>query len=200
MSSNFAYIKKELGLLGITIKKVDGEYVVNHKGGKEETAYYTNDLSDAVGTGKLMANKKSSETAFAKEDGKDMTPSEVAAVIAIAIIAGYEEMRSGDDYSYKAVMKIKEQLRNLTKRVTNNLARAVIKESFSTMKYGRTESLDDFLAENLSVMPKPNEVDPGRSASIGELFEDLEKQSKGAIQKVLQKLAYYGDDMDESIQ
>jgi len=49
--------------LGVVITTQDGEYRVNFKGGKEDTAYYTNDISDAVGTGKKM--KKSST-----DDGK----------------------------------------------------------------------------------------------------------------------------------
>lgn len=31
------------------------EYRVNYRNGKEATAYYTNDLEDAVGTGRAMA-------------------------------------------------------------------------------------------------------------------------------------------------
>jgi hypothetical protein len=50
--------KEELSPLGISIKKHEGEYCVNFKGGKEETAYYTDDLGDAVGTGKQMAKKR----------------------------------------------------------------------------------------------------------------------------------------------
>ena len=49
--------------LGVVITAQDGEYRVNFKGGKEDTAYYTDDISDAVGTGKMM--KKSST-----DDGK----------------------------------------------------------------------------------------------------------------------------------
>lgn len=47
--------KAYLRPLGIVITKTAyGEYRVNFKGGREETAYYTNDLKDAVGTGAAM--------------------------------------------------------------------------------------------------------------------------------------------------
>jgi hypothetical protein len=54
----FQKAKEELSLLGISIKKHDGEYCVNFKGGEEETAYYTDDLGDALGTGKQMVKSK----------------------------------------------------------------------------------------------------------------------------------------------
>lgn len=47
--------KKELNAIGMSISKRDGEYRVNYKGGKESTAYYTNDLGDAVSTGVEMS-------------------------------------------------------------------------------------------------------------------------------------------------
>jgi glutamine amidotransferase PdxT len=51
--------RAELKLLDITIKRNKfGEYRVNFVGGREETAYYTNDLHDAVATGKAMAEQK----------------------------------------------------------------------------------------------------------------------------------------------
>lgn len=44
---------------GLVLKKSeDGEYVMNYKGGKEATAYYTNDLADAVGTGEIMCKER----------------------------------------------------------------------------------------------------------------------------------------------
>lgn len=48
--------KAELEVLGMTIRKEAGEYRVNEKGGKEATAYYTDDLDDAVRTGREMAS------------------------------------------------------------------------------------------------------------------------------------------------
>jgi len=42
-----AYLRER----GMVLTKNDGEYRVNFKGGREETAYYTNDLDDAVTTG-----------------------------------------------------------------------------------------------------------------------------------------------------
>lgn len=42
----------------MTITKKDGDYRVNFSGGKEESAYYTNDIDDAVATGIDMAQRK----------------------------------------------------------------------------------------------------------------------------------------------
>lgn len=38
----------------VTIAKLNGEYRVNYKGGREDTAYYTNDREDAEATADLM--------------------------------------------------------------------------------------------------------------------------------------------------
>jgi len=46
-----------LRALGIVIRREDGEFRVNFRGGDEATAYYTNDLDDAVGTGRDMARR-----------------------------------------------------------------------------------------------------------------------------------------------
>ena len=46
--------------LRITLRKWDGEYRVNWRvvdGGTEETAYYTDDIEDAVETGKRRAER-----------------------------------------------------------------------------------------------------------------------------------------------
>ena len=52
-------VKKELQALGITLtKSEDDEFVVNFSKGKEATAYYTDDLEDALMTGKSMAKEK----------------------------------------------------------------------------------------------------------------------------------------------
>ena len=59
----FADAKKTLRPLGLTLTKDtigsgptgSGEFRVNFRDGKEGTAYYTNDLDDAVATGKVMA-------------------------------------------------------------------------------------------------------------------------------------------------
>jgi hypothetical protein len=51
--------KLELSKLGIVISKTEhGEFRVNFKGGSESSAYYTNDLGDAVGTGRLMGQQR----------------------------------------------------------------------------------------------------------------------------------------------
>ena len=36
--------------LGLVARYSDGEYRVNYRGGREATAYYTNESSDAIGT------------------------------------------------------------------------------------------------------------------------------------------------------
>lgn len=58
MTITFQYVKDVLNILGLTISKYDGEYRVNFaRGGSEETAYYTDDLDDAYGTGIRMADR-----------------------------------------------------------------------------------------------------------------------------------------------
>lgn len=47
--------KRELAEHGIAISKGDDDYRVNFRGGREATAYYTNDIDDAVTTGIRMA-------------------------------------------------------------------------------------------------------------------------------------------------
>lgn len=49
---------KLMSAKNMTLKKVDGEYIVNFKGGKEATAYYTDDLDDAVATGIHMSENR----------------------------------------------------------------------------------------------------------------------------------------------
>lgn len=51
--------KKYLRTLGVTITKRDGgEYRVNYVDGKEATAYYTDDLDDAIVTGVSMGRER----------------------------------------------------------------------------------------------------------------------------------------------
>jgi len=40
---------------GMSLRHNDGEYRVNFRNGTEDSAYYTNDLQDAVDTGRSMA-------------------------------------------------------------------------------------------------------------------------------------------------
>ena len=42
---------------GVALSKRDGEYRVNFLGGREASAYYTNDLVDAIRTGLDMARR-----------------------------------------------------------------------------------------------------------------------------------------------
>lgn len=50
----FSEVKQKLRTLGITLKKVDGEYIVNFLCGTPATAYYTTDFQDAIKTGVHM--------------------------------------------------------------------------------------------------------------------------------------------------
>jgi hypothetical protein len=51
----FTQAKQDLSKLGVTLRKIDGEFRVTLKGAGEAGAYYTGDLSDAVATGKRIA-------------------------------------------------------------------------------------------------------------------------------------------------
>ena len=51
---NLADAKNELRPLGVVLTKKDGEYRVNRRGAGEGPAYYTDDLFDAVATGRRM--------------------------------------------------------------------------------------------------------------------------------------------------
>ena len=57
-SLNFSQVGKQLDSLGIKITKQDDWYRVNFKNGKQATAYYTDDLQDALETGKAMVKKQ----------------------------------------------------------------------------------------------------------------------------------------------
>ena len=51
-----SHVRTQLRTIGIVIRRTDyGEFRVNYRRGNEPTAYYTNDIEDAFGTGKLMA-------------------------------------------------------------------------------------------------------------------------------------------------
>jgi len=50
-------VREVLRQLGLTVKLSDGEYRVNFIGGREGTAYYTADISDAFDTGIAMAKE-----------------------------------------------------------------------------------------------------------------------------------------------
>lgn len=55
-----ARAKAVLRAVGVTINKRHGEYRVNLLGGREATAYYTDDIQDAVETGLRMADQRPS--------------------------------------------------------------------------------------------------------------------------------------------
>jgi hypothetical protein len=48
-------LKDHLRPHGITVTSKNGEHRVSARGGKEASAYYTNDSDDALGTGLAMA-------------------------------------------------------------------------------------------------------------------------------------------------
>ena len=50
-----AQAREHLTDLGMSLRKKGGEYRVNFQGGAEGTAYYTDDLGDAIATGEAMA-------------------------------------------------------------------------------------------------------------------------------------------------
>lgn len=51
----FTTAKLVLRQAGVTLRKEDGEYRVNLRGGSEATAYYTDCIEDAYETGLTMA-------------------------------------------------------------------------------------------------------------------------------------------------
>jgi hypothetical protein len=55
--TTIAQAKATLNFHGMVLRKTDGEYRVNFRGGKEATAYYTTDIDDAVATGIKMMEK-----------------------------------------------------------------------------------------------------------------------------------------------
>lgn len=65
---DFKKAQAELRTLGITLRKTDGEYRVAFAGkGTESSAYYTNDIEDAVNTGRAMFNKREAKLDDATE-------------------------------------------------------------------------------------------------------------------------------------
>jgi hypothetical protein len=51
-------VARMLRVVGVVVRKCDGEYRVNLKGGAEATAYYTDWLDDARATGLHMASHR----------------------------------------------------------------------------------------------------------------------------------------------
>jgi len=51
----FQWVAAELRPLGLEIQSAPGEYRVNYRQGGEATSYYTDDLADALATGRMMA-------------------------------------------------------------------------------------------------------------------------------------------------
>lgn len=61
IKKNMKKIMRNTNFVGCTLRKKGGEYRVNYFGGKEGTAYYTNDLSDAVETARMMMMENSDD-------------------------------------------------------------------------------------------------------------------------------------------
>lgn len=57
-----------LRALGVTLRRIGygPELRVNFRGGREATACYTDDLDDALGTGREMARQRDAATAAAR--------------------------------------------------------------------------------------------------------------------------------------
>ena len=53
--SQFEIVAVQLAALGLTIAVRPGEYVVNVRGGSDATAYFTDDLDDALTHGRAIA-------------------------------------------------------------------------------------------------------------------------------------------------
>ncbi len=58
MPYTFKQAKQILRIAGLSLSKKDDEYRVNYLGGAEATAYYTDDITDAVGTGLSMRDER----------------------------------------------------------------------------------------------------------------------------------------------
>lgn len=58
VAATFSSAKLDLKQVGIVLSVLDGEYRVNFKGGSELTAYYTNSIEDALGSGLDMARRR----------------------------------------------------------------------------------------------------------------------------------------------
>lgn len=50
-------VADELRRLGMAFQSAPGEYRVNYRGGSDATAYFTEDLADALATGRQMAER-----------------------------------------------------------------------------------------------------------------------------------------------
>jgi hypothetical protein len=75
------HVRALLQKQGMSFRKTGDEFRVNYKGGDEATAYYTNDLADALATGLDMARRstKQIESAVQAQD-LDLSPSDVGRI------------------------------------------------------------------------------------------------------------------------
>ena len=68
--STFERAQLYLRQWNITLTRREGEYRVNFKGGAEATAYYTNDLEDAIQTGRTMSRQGQRNPMYKKYSGR----------------------------------------------------------------------------------------------------------------------------------
>jgi len=99
-SGTLADAKKHLQTLGLTLKHDagTGEYIVNFKGGKEATAYFTDDLDDAVKTGEKMAQENPTG------DTDDQTPEDLKAEMVEVIKGGLGNSVEVDDFDIESAI------------------------------------------------------------------------------------------------
>jgi hypothetical protein len=65
--SYFERVAAELRPLGLTLRRLPGEYCVNYRTGSDKTARFADDLDQALELGRAMAAEKAAEQATAKK-------------------------------------------------------------------------------------------------------------------------------------
>jgi hypothetical protein len=80
LSLRFEVVTAELRRLGLTVRSLPGEYLVNFRNGWDTTVRFADDLDQALELGRAMAAEKAAEQATAKKPprrrwrSKRMTP------------------------------------------------------------------------------------------------------------------------------
>jgi hypothetical protein len=72
--SLFETAAAELRAGGVQIDTPPGEYRVNYRGGKSETAYFTDDLADAIEHGRAMAAARAADQAATTPESTQRAP------------------------------------------------------------------------------------------------------------------------------
>ena len=101
MKPTLTDVRAQLRTVGVSISHRSdwNEYRVNYRGGREATAYYTDDLEDALGTGKLMAEQQGRSVAH-------LLPRAVTDHI-VARVSGVTETDSRIEAANKAIATMK---------------------------------------------------------------------------------------------